>query len=74
MLVNYTETFDFLLHLAKVQHHYSSTNAFQALFRVKSIARLFLKCENSQSHMISNQSLLLSTTVLDDEHACTNYN
>ena len=29
---NYTETFKFSLRLAKVQHHYSSTNAFQALF------------------------------------------
>ena len=43
---NYTETFDFSLRLAKVQHHYSSTNAFQALFRVKSIARLFFKVQN----------------------------
>ena len=31
----YTKTFDFSLRLAKVQHHYSSTNAFQVLFSVK---------------------------------------
>ena len=41
----YTETFDFSLRLTKVQDHYSSTNAFQALFRVKSIARLFFKVQ-----------------------------
>ena len=39
-------------------------------FWVKSIPRLFLKCENLRSHMISYQSLLLSTTVLNDTY-CT---
>ena len=44
----YIERFDFLLRLTKVQHHYSSRNAFQVFFRVKSIVKLvFLKCENS---------------------------
>ena len=33
----------FLLRLGKVQHDYSSTNAYQALFWVKSIGRLFFK-------------------------------
>ena len=32
--------FDFLLCLTKVQHHYSSRNAFQVFFRVKSIVKL----------------------------------
>ena len=40
---SYTEIFDFSLHLTKVQHHYRGTNAFQALFWVKSIARLLFK-------------------------------
>ena len=32
--------FDFLLRLTKVQHHYSSRNAFQVYFQVKSIVKL----------------------------------
>ena len=36
----YIERFDFLLCLTKVQHHYSSRNAFQVFFRVKSIVKL----------------------------------
>ena len=36
----YIERFDFLLRLTKVQHHYSSRNAFQVFFRVKSIVKL----------------------------------
>ena len=36
----YIERFDFLLRLTKVQHHYSSRNAFQAVFRIKSIVKL----------------------------------
>ena len=35
-------------------------------FRIKPIARLILKREISGSHMISDQSLLLSTIVLND--------
>ena len=35
-------------------------------FRIKSIARLILKREISGSHTISDQSLLLSTNVLND--------
>ena len=35
-------------------------------FWIKLIARLILKCEISRSHTISNQSLLLSTMVLND--------
>ena len=34
---SYIERFDFLLRLTKVQHHYSSRNALQVFFRVKSI-------------------------------------
>ena len=40
---NCTPKYSTSLCLAKVQHHYSSTRHF---FQVKSIARLFLKCEN----------------------------
>ena len=36
----YIERFDFLLHLTKVQHHYSSGNAFQVFYQVKSIVKL----------------------------------
>ena len=36
----YIKRFDFLLRLTKVQHHYSSRNAFQVFFRVKSIVKL----------------------------------
>ena len=35
-------------------------------FRIKPIARLILKCKILGSHMISDQSLLLSTIVLND--------
>ena len=35
-------------------------------FRIKPIARLILKCEILGSHTISDQSLLLSTIVLND--------
>ena len=38
-------------------------------FRIKPIARLILKCGISGSHTISDQSLLLSTIVLNDIHA-----
>ena len=41
------------------QYHY-----FPDAFWVKS---MFFKWENSQSHTISSQSLLLSTTILNDE-------
>ena len=40
------EIFDLSLHLTKVQHHYSLTNAFQLVFRVKPIARLVFKAQN----------------------------
>ena len=36
-------------------------------FRIKLIARLILKCEISGSHTIFDQSLLLSTIVLNDK-------
>ena len=36
-------------------------------FQIKLIARLILKCEISGSHTISDQSLLLSTIVLNDD-------
>ena len=36
----YIEIFDFLLRLTKVQHHYSSRNAFQVFFQVTSIVKL----------------------------------
>ena len=53
--------------LTKIQHHYSLTNAFQwVFFRIKPIARLILKREILGSHTISDQSLLLSTNVLND--------
>ena len=39
----YIERFDFLLCLTKVQHHYSSRNAFQVFFRVKSIVKLVVQ-------------------------------
>ena len=55
--------FDLSVRLTKVQHHYSLTNA---VFQVKPVARLILKCNFSGSHMISYQSLLLSTIVLND--------
>ena len=35
-------------------------------FQIKLIARLILKCKISRSHTISDQSLLLSTIVLND--------
>ena len=37
---SYIERFDFLLCLTKVQHHYSSRNAFHVFFWVKSIVKL----------------------------------
>ena len=37
-------------------------------FRIKLIGRLILKREISGSHTISDQSLLLSTIVLNDEY------
>ena len=40
-------------------------------FQIKLIARLILKCKISGSHMISDQSLLLSTIVLND--ICSSY-
>ena len=36
---------DFSLHLTKVQHHYSCTNAFQVVFSGKCIAKLFLSAK-----------------------------
>ena len=36
----YIERFDILLRLTKVEHHYSSRNAFQVFFRVKYIVTL----------------------------------
>ena len=39
---------------------------FSRFFRKKPIARLILKCKISGSHTISDQSLLLSTIVLND--------
>ena len=66
------ELFVFSLHLTKIQHHYSLTNAFQRVFfQIKPIARLIFKCEILGSHMISDQSLLLSTIVLNDTYPCT---
>ena len=35
-----TSKIQLLLRLTKVQHHYSSRNAFQVFFRVKSIVKL----------------------------------
>ena len=37
-------------------------------FQIKPIARLILKCEISGSHTISDQSLLLSTIILNDTY------
>ena len=37
------ETFVFSLRLTKVQHHYSSTNAFQALFSGKIFCKVIFK-------------------------------
>ena len=37
--------FDLSLHLTKVQHHYSLTNAFQPVFRVKPIVRLIFEAQ-----------------------------
>ena len=34
------------LRLTNVQHHYSLTNAFQLVFRIKPIARLIFKARN----------------------------
>ena len=42
-------------------------------FRIKLIARLILKCEILGSHTISDQSLLLSTIVLNDIYIYTVY-
>ena len=42
-------------------------------FQIKLIARLILKCEISGSHMISDQSLLLSTIVLNDNNSAGSY-
>ena len=42
-------------------------------FRIKFIARLILKHEISRSHTISDQSLLLSTIVLNDDCQYSNY-
>ena len=41
-----------------------------AFFWIKPIARLILKCQTLGSHTISDQSLLLSTTVLNDTLCC----
>ena len=35
-------------------------------FQIKPIARLILKCKFLESHTISDQSLLLSTIILND--------
>ena len=43
--IHYVERFDFLLHLSKVQHHYSSRNAFQVFFQVKFIVKLIFKMQ-----------------------------
>ena len=40
---------------------------FSGFFQIKSIEILILKREISGSHTISDQSLLLSTTVFNDE-------
>ena len=61
-----TKNIHFSLHLAKVQHYYSNTNAFLVPFSGKVYCKVVLKYENLQSHMISYQSLLLSTTVFND--------
>ena len=66
----------FSLRLTKIQHHYSLTNAFHWVFRIKPIARLIFKHEILGSHRISDQSLLLSTIILNDSYvhnyaACT---
>ena len=58
--------FKFSLRLTKIQHHYSLINAFQWVFQIKPIVWLILKCKISRSHTISDQSLLLSTNVLND--------
>ena len=53
--------------LTKVQHHYSLTNAFQLVFSGKAYCKVdFLSAKFSRSRTISYQSLLLSTTVLND--------
>ena len=56
-----SKRFDFMLRLTKVQHHYSSRNAFQVFFWVKSIVKLVY-----ESTKIHEASLLLSTIVLND--------
>ena len=48
----YIKSFDFSLrlHVSKVQHHYSSTDVFQVVYRVEFITRLFFevrKCMKS---------------------------
>ena len=53
--------------LTKVQHHYSLTNAFQLVFSGKAYCKVdFLSTKFSRGRTISYQSLLLSTTVLND--------
>ena len=42
---NYAETFEFLLRLTKVQHHYSTTNAFQVLLG-KAYCKVVFKVQN----------------------------
>ena len=66
MQVNF-EIFNLLLRLTKLQHHYSLTNAFQLVFSDKTYCKVdFQSTKFSRSHMISYQSLLLSTIVLND--------
>ena len=55
-----------MLRLTKVQHHHSLTNAFQLVFLGKPIGRLFYEVRKLGNHTISYQSLLLSTTVIND--------
>ena len=53
--------------LIKVQHHYSLTYAFQLVFSSKTHCKVdFYSSKCSGSHMISYQSLLLSTNILND--------
>ena len=54
----------------KIQHHYSLTNAFQWFFLDKAYCKVDFKHKISRSHTISDQSLLLSTIVLNDTHIC----
>ena len=41
----YIKSLDFSLHLTKVQHHYSSNNAFQVVFSVKICCKVVFKVQ-----------------------------